>query len=50
MDRTLLEQEYVEVFEKTFKDFPLTHGFSHKFDRDKDPTYGNSIEEAPSDP
>jgi hypothetical protein len=35
MDRTLLEQECVEVFEEAFKNFPLAHGFFHKLDRGK---------------
>ena len=29
MDRTLLEQECADVFEKAFKDFPLSHCFSN---------------------
>jgi hypothetical protein len=35
MDRTLFEQECAEVFEEAFKDFPFTHVFFHKLDRDK---------------
>ncbi len=35
MDRTLLEQECVEVFEETFKDFPLAHVLFHKLNRGK---------------
>jgi hypothetical protein len=35
MDRILLEQEYAEVLEETFKDFPLAHVSFHNLDRDK---------------
>jgi hypothetical protein len=35
MDRTLLEQECVEVFEEAFKDFPLAHVLFQKLDRGK---------------
>jgi hypothetical protein len=35
MDRSLFEQECAEVFEETFKHFPLSHIFFHDLDRGK---------------
>ena len=29
----MIEQECTDVLEEAFKDFPLAHGFSHKFER-----------------
>jgi hypothetical protein len=35
MDRILLEQECAEVFEESFKDFPMAHIFFQNLDRGK---------------